>query len=202
MGNTKNALAIIVSALVVIIVTVLVFLPISSFNVPGSYKDFNQKSAEAMELNDKKQTMLDAVSKKSVSVKEKQDELSKVTEAADKSKELFSNLVNKQSGDGDWSYHVPSLLIRLEDAADKRNIKLAMDYDTFKAEGDFVSDSKQGLKVVKVDVKLYGLYADVQSYIKSIEGIDFVSVEDLMLKRVDNGYLAGNYKLNVYYLEK
>lgn len=202
MGNTKNVLALIGSVLLVVVVLALVFVPISSIDVPGSYKDFSEKSDEAVALNDKKQSMLDAVSKKSVDVKEKQDELAKVTEASDKSKELFEELVKKQNGEGDWSYHVPSLLIRLEDAADKRNIKLAMDYDTFKADGKFVSDSKQGLKVVKVDVQVYGLYGDVQSYIKSIEGIDFVSVEDLVLKRVDNGYLAGNYHLNVYYLEK
>lgn len=143
MGNTKNVLALIGSVLLVVVVLALVFVPISSIDVPGSYKDFSEKSDEAVALNDKKQSMLDAVSKKSVDVKEKQDELEKVTEASDKSKELFEELVKKQNGEGDWSYHVPSLLIRLEDAADKRNIKLAMDYDTFKADGKFVSDSKQ-----------------------------------------------------------
>lgn len=202
MGNSKNLLAIVASVFSLGIVLGLLLVPIDGFTVPGSYRDLKEKSDTSSKLNHDKRDVLMSVSKQKNNVKEKEVELEKVTEASNKSQELFNEIVDNQSGSGDWSFHVPSLLIRLEDAADKRDVKLAMDYETFKKEGDFVSESKQGLKVVKINVEIYGNYGDVQSYLKAVEGINFVSLEDLVLKRVKNGKLAGNYHLNVYYLDK
>lgn len=196
--NKKNMFSLVVSSLVLAVVCIYMF---SGYKLPGSLSDFSEKSAESRELNDSLLATHSDMEKVNQELVNKKAELDDVKSTADRSKEMFSKLLDSQSSNGKWDYHVPSLLIQLEKLADDQKVNVAMDYDTFKSDGDFVSESKKGLKVVTVKVDVYGLYNDVQRYIKSVEGIEFVSVEELSLKRVGDGDLAGTYIMNVYYLE-
>lgn len=196
--NKKNMFSLIVSSLVLAVVCIYLF---SGYNLPGSLGDFQDKAVESRDLNNSLLSIHDDMSGVNQELVDKRAELEDVKSTADRSKEMFSKLLDSQSSNGEWDYHVPSLLIQLEKLADDQKVNVAMDYGTFKAEGDFVSESKKGLKVVTVKVDVYGLYNDVQRYIKSVESIEFVSVEELSLSRVGDGDLAGTYIMNVYYLE-
>lgn len=199
--NKKNLLSLIVAVLFLAVMCVYVFVPINGKVLPGSLGDFQAKAQESRDLNTQMIGLNDSINSVNAELVNKEAELSKVTETSEKAGEMFKELLKKQSTGRDWGYHIPSLLIQLEKLADNSKIKVAMDYTTFKTEGQFVSESKQGLKVVKVKVEVYGVYNDVQRYIRDIEGIEFVSVEELKLTRVGDGDLAGEYFMNVYYLE-
>lgn len=196
--NKKNMFSLIVATLIVVIACIYLF---SGYNLPGSVGDFKEKSEESRVLNDSLLATHKDMNVVNQELVNKKAELEDVKGTADRSKEMFAKLLDSQSSNGKWDYHVPSLLIQLEKLADDQKVNVAMDYDTFKSDGDYVSESKKGLKVVTVKVDVYGLYNDVQRYIKSVEGIEFVSVEELSLKRVNDGDLAGTYIMNVYYLE-
>lgn len=202
MNNKKNIIALVVSVIFVAVSLVYFLVPINSLNVPGTLKDINSKKALASELNDNKLATSTQLLELRTDAKTKEDELIEVKDTSDKSQELFEELLKNQETSGDWSFHIPSLLIELEKNADTRNIKLAMDYNSFNSPGEFVSTSGKGLQVVTAKVEVFGEYHNVKEYIKSLENIDFISVEDLQLSRVGSGDLVGSYYLNIYYLER
>jgi hypothetical protein len=202
MINKKNITAIVVSVLFISFALVYFLVNIESIDVPGNYKDFKTKSVLAADLNNQKLESSNKLLELRKLAKTKEDELLEVKETADKSNELFEELLLKQEESGDWSFHIPSLLIELEKNADDRNIKLAMDYESFNSPGEFVSSSGKGLQVVTAKVDIFGEYHNVNKYIKSLEDIDFISVEDLKLSRVGSGDLVGTYYLNIYYLDR
>lgn len=199
--NKKNVMSLIFASMILIIAGSYLFMSVDGYVLPGSVSDFKIKSNDSRDLGDKVTGLNESITGVNRDLVNKRAELESVQLTAEKSRELFTKLLEKQTGDsGKWAYHVPSLLIQLERLADIRNVNIAMDYSTFKSDGEYVSDSKKGLKVVNVKVDVYGVYDDVYEYIKSVEGIEFVSVEELSLRRVGDGDLAGTYYMNVYYL--
>lgn len=202
MYNKKNIIVSILSFIVVVSVLVLVFIPFKGLDLPGTLKDFNSKTVLASDVNDSKLLKSKDLHELRTVIKTREAELDDVLEASEVTQGLFEDIVKLQEESGDWTYHVPSLLIELEKNADLRNINVAMLYETFSAEGEYVSSSGKGLQYLNVKVDIYGEYHNVKEYIKSLEKIDFVSVEDLVLTRVGSGDLVGSYNLNIYYLDR
>lgn len=197
--NLKNALAIVVSLLSVVAVIIYFFFLPPSVDLKGTKKDFSVKSKVVRQLDDERLRLNNEVSALALDVSQLENDYEKSEEAANKTRELFDEVVEKQKEDN-WELHVPSLLIELEKSALVRDIKIAIDYDTMSSGGEYVSSNEQGLQVVKAKVDLRGTYGEVNSYIKSVEDIDFIDVEDLVLTRIDEGVLEGSYTLNIYYL--
>lgn len=202
MINKKNIISIVVSLLFLIAVLVYLFVPLKGFQPIGTMKDFNEKTVLASELNNKKEIKSKELFELRKVAKAKEDELDSVSEASKVTDEQFEKLIKIQEESGDWTYHLPSLLIELEKNADSKNINIAMEYDTFAADGEYVSNSGKGLQYLNVKVDVYGEYYNVKDYMKSLEDIDFISVEDLVLTRVGSGDLVGKYDLNIYYLDR
>lgn len=200
MVNKKNTIAIGSSIASVVLAGIIFVVPLG-VDIPGSYSDMKEVKASISQLNSNQESSYSALNDLRIDVKNKEKEIETVNETYSKSQELFSDLLVKQEESGDWSYHIPSLLIELESFADANNVSIAIDYSSLNGVGEYVSASGKGLKVVKSSVNIYGGYTNVNKYIKMIEDIDFLSVEDLNLNRVENGDLAGTFSLNVHYME-
>lgn len=198
--NKKNLAALSASILSVAVVGVLFFAPVKAFDFPGSMHNHLESVNQLNELNDEKRDAYKKLDTLRVDSKNKEIELETSTKSAEKAQELFSELLAKQKKTGDWSYHLPSLLIQLEKFADDTHTKVALQYDTFNKEGKYVSSSNQGLKYIDAKVQVYGDYNDVNKYIKKVENVDFLSVEDLTLNQVKDGDLAGTFSLKIYYM--
>lgn len=200
MANKKNIIALGSSVASLVIAGIIFTVPLG-FNVPGSMNDMSKVKADIEKFNSEQEENFNQLTELRIDTKNKELELDTVKESYEESQKLFTELLEKQKSSGEWGYHVPSLLIELETFADSKNLSIAIDYDSLNGEGEYVSSSGKGLKVVKSKVELYGEYANVQAYIKNIEDIDFLSVDDLVLNRVESGDLAGNFTLSVYYME-
>lgn len=199
--NKKNILAIATSIFSVAAVGILYFAPIDKLNVPGNYQDYKEHVSELNSANELSKTSFKAMNDLKVQVTEKESELSTVKAGSEKSTELFDKLLSEQEKSGSWSYHIPSLLIKLESFGDSTGTKVAIDYSSLKSEGTYVSESQKGLKYVDVNVEVYGDYDSVNSYMKKVEKIDFVSIQNLKLNLVKDGDLAGSFSMKVYYME-
>lgn len=200
MVNKKNTIAIGSSIASLIVAGVIFAIPVG-IDIPGSMSDIKEVKANIETSNKAQESNYSKLTELRLEVKNKEKELESVGETYAKSQELFSELLTKQQQSGDWSYHVPSLLIELETFADSQGISIAIDYKSLNGEGTSVSASGKGLKAVESNVQLYGSYGSVKNYINMIENIDFLSVDDLQLNRVENGDLAGTFTLSVYYME-
>lgn len=197
--NKKNFISLVSSGLLVTAAVTYICLPINT--LPGTYSSFKEKYVLAQDLKIEKERYALDMNKLKTELLEKEQELDQVKKVADKSKQMFQELLEKQKNEGDWSLHIPSLLIELENGAVERGVNIAIDYSTINKEGKNVSTSGQGLKVITAKVDISGKYHNVKDYIKYVEDIDFLSVEDLILKK-SNDKLIGTYYLNIYYLEK
>lgn len=198
--NKKNVAAVSTATLSFVLVGVLFFAPVKAFDFKGSMSN-HLTSIETLDtLNSTKEKAAHDLDKLRSESSAKEKELAEVTTSASQSETLFDELLTKQKKNGNWSYHLPSILVELEKSADDSNVKVALKYDTFTAEGKYVSTSDKGLKYIDSKVEIYGDYADVHKYIKKVENVDFLSVEDLTLNQVKDGDLAGTFSLQIYYM--
>lgn len=198
--NKKNLAALSASFVSIAAVGVLFFAPVKAFDFPGSMHNHLESVNQLNELNEEKQSAYKQLDTLRTDSKNKEVELETAKKSAEKSQELFNKLLAKQKKTGNWSYHLPSLLIELEKFADDTHTKVALKYDTFNQDDKYVSSSKQGLKYIDAKVEVYGDYNDVNKYIKKVENVDFLSVEDLTLNQVKDGDLAGTFSLKIYYM--
>lgn len=199
LNNKKNLGALAFSVISLVTVGIIYFTPI--VEIPGSFETYKEAKAEINNLNKQKLDLNNQLNTLRVDTKNKEIELVSVKDSSGQAEKLFGDLLKEQEDSGDWSLHLPSLLIELEAKADDSKVKLAIDYSTISGEGAYVSSSEQGLKVVTAKVDIYGEYNSVNNYIKSIEDIDFLAVENIILNRVENGDLAGSYYLSIYYMD-
>lgn len=190
----------IVSALLVSVVVVYILVPIPQLKVLGSKVDMNDKVKMIKVVNAEREGLDKEIGILQGEVNVVEQDLKKSEEIVEKTNELFSHLLDKQREE-DWSLHIPSLLIELERSASDKGVKIAIDYDTMRSGGAYVSSSGKGLKKVDVEVELRGGYKKVREYIKFVEGMSFINVDNLILSRIDSGILEGKYKLNVYFME-
>lgn len=198
--NKKNLMSLVISSASVLTVGLLFFAPIDKFTFPGSMVSYQENVSQLKDANNTSTQSFKRLDSLKVAAAEKDAELKVVDSASEKSSEMFDQLLNEQEKSGSWSYHIPSLLIKLENFGDVTNTKVAIDYTTIKSEGEFVSESKKGLKYVKVKVEVYGDYNDVTDYMRKVENIDFISVNKLSMNLVENGDVASKFYMNVYYM--
>lgn len=199
--NKKNLIALSSSGLLVLGLGVCFLNPFFDVGVPGSYKDVKGSVNTINTVHAEQSDIFNEISNLESTVLNKTNELEDVKEVSEAATKSFTELLEHQKNSGDWGYHLPSILIELETIADNTGVTLAIDYDSLNSDGNYVSSSNKGLKVVETSVEVYGKYANVKEYIRNIENIDFLSVSNLILDRVEDGDTVGTYNLSIYYMD-